>query len=72
MSVKLQALLFTIFQFIFIFIQLKLPLNHTYLQVNTVLSSGCEKLDQILGGGFKTKAITEISGLPGTGKTQIW
>jgi circadian clock protein KaiC len=33
------------------------------------LSSGHERLDQILGGGLPAKAITLVMGLPGSGKT---
>jgi DNA repair protein RadA len=42
------------------------------MQLDYRLKSGSENLDSILNGGFKTKAISEICGLPGSGKTQIW
>ena len=32
----------------------------------------CERLDTILGGGIPVCQITEVSGIPGSGKTQIW
>ncbi|MHA1132321.1 MAG: DNA repair and recombination protein RadA, partial [Candidatus Helarchaeota archaeon] len=35
------------------------------------LTSGCEKLDGILGGGLETRSITEVYGEFRTGKTQI-
>ncbi len=35
------------------------------------LTSGSEALDSLLGGGFETKAITELFGEYGSGKTQI-
>eukprot|EP00887_Chlorella_sp_A99_P007803 scaffold20.g7803.t1 len=35
------------------------------------LSTGCQALDDLLGGGVETKAITEIFGEWRTGKTQI-
>ncbi|XP_059469928.1 DNA repair protein RAD51 homolog 3 [Neocloeon triangulifer] len=35
------------------------------------LKSGSEKLDELLDGGFKPGSLTEISGLPGSGKTQF-
>lgn len=35
------------------------------------LTSGCRALDDILGGGFESRAITEIFGPYGSGKTQI-
>jgi DNA repair protein RadA len=35
------------------------------------LTSGCEKLDAILGGGLETRSITEVFGEFRTGKTQI-
>jgi circadian clock protein KaiC len=35
------------------------------------LSSGQPRLDEILGGGLPTNAITILSGLPGTGKTVL-
>lgn len=31
-----------------------------------------EKLDIALGGGIHTGMLTEICGVPGVGKTQIW
>jgi RecA/RadA recombinase len=35
------------------------------------LSSGCEGLDLLLGGGFEPGIITQIYGEAGTGKTNI-
>lgn len=32
----------------------------------------CEELDIALDGGVKCGQLTEICGLPGTGKTQLW
>jgi DNA repair protein RadA len=34
-------------------------------------STGCQKLDALLGGGIETQAITELIGEYGVGKTQI-
>ncbi|MCX8171015.1 MAG: DNA repair and recombination protein RadA [Candidatus Bathyarchaeota archaeon] len=34
-------------------------------------TTGCKKLDEILGGGIETQAITEFIGEYGSGKTQI-
>jgi predicted ATP-dependent serine protease len=35
------------------------------------LSSGIEKLDHILGGGFPAKRLFLIEGAPGSGKTTL-
>ena len=35
------------------------------------LKSGCENLDELMGGGFETQSITEIYGAFGSGKTQL-
>src|SRR5665648_1033003 len=35
------------------------------------LKSGCENLDELMGGGFETQCITEIYGAFGSGKTQL-
>ncbi len=35
------------------------------------LTTGCKKLDELLGGGVETQAITEFYGEFGTGKSQI-
>ncbi|MCR3884292.1 MAG: DNA repair protein RadB, partial [Methanothrix sp.] len=35
------------------------------------LSSGCDGLDRLLGGGFEPGVITQIYGEAGTGKTNI-
>ncbi|KAG0721068.1 DNA repair protein RAD51 3 [Chionoecetes opilio] len=32
----------------------------------------CKALDTLLGGGIPLQAITEVSGTPGIGKTQVW
>lgn len=32
----------------------------------------CKALDDVLRGGIALQAITEVSGLPGLGKTQMW
>jgi len=34
-------------------------------------SSGCRRIDELLGGGFEGGIITQIYGAPGTGKTNI-
>lgn len=34
-------------------------------------TTGCKKLDEILGGGIETQALTELIGEYGSGKTQI-
>ena len=35
------------------------------------LTSGCQSIDELLGGGFETKSITELYGEFGSGKTQF-
>jgi DNA repair protein RadA len=35
------------------------------------ISTGCKNLDDLLGGGIETKAITEFYGESGSGKTQL-
>ena len=35
------------------------------------LTSGCQSVDELLGGGFETKSITELYGEFGSGKTQF-
>ncbi|KAJ6843199.1 DNA repair protein RAD51-like protein 3 [Iris pallida] len=35
------------------------------------ITTGCEDLDAILGGGIHCKEVTEIGGVPGIGKTQL-
>lgn len=32
----------------------------------------CSALDNILGGGVQLTKITEVCGVPGVGKTQLW
>ncbi|XP_037540374.1 DNA repair protein RAD51 homolog 3-like [Nematolebias whitei] len=32
----------------------------------------CSQLDSALGGGLPVEKITEICGVPGVGKTQLW
>jgi len=34
-------------------------------------TSGCEKLDELLGGGFEAGTVTQIFGEAGSGKTNI-
>jgi DNA-repair protein XRCC3 len=36
-----------------------------------ILKTGCERIDEILRGGIRTKQITEFVGENGTGKTQL-
>ena len=31
-----------------------------------------QRLDEVMGGGVPVAKITEICGVPGTGKTQLW
>lgn len=38
---------------------------------NCKISTGCSKIDDILGGGFRTGTINEIFGESGSGKTQL-
>ncbi|KAG8391649.1 hypothetical protein BUALT_Bualt01G0209300 [Buddleja alternifolia] len=35
------------------------------------ITTSCSDLDEILGGGIRSKEVTEIGGVPGIGKTQI-
>eukprot|EP01023_Acetabularia_acetabulum_P002041 TRINITY_DN10791_c0_g1_i2.p1 TRINITY_DN10791_c0_g1~~TRINITY_DN10791_c0_g1_i2.p1 ORF type:complete len:303 (-),score=33.88 TRINITY_DN10791_c0_g1_i2:272-1180(-) len=35
------------------------------------ISTGCQSIDNILGGGVRSSELTEIIGLPGVGKTQL-
>ncbi|MEA1905367.1 MAG: DNA repair and recombination protein RadB [Euryarchaeota archaeon] len=37
----------------------------------TRLTSGCEVIDDLLGGGFENGVVTQLFGAPGTGKTNI-
>ncbi|HJH32292.1 MAG TPA: DNA repair and recombination protein RadB [Methanosarcinaceae archaeon] len=39
--------------------------------INTQLLSGCQPLDELLGGGFETGVVTQIFGEAGSGKTNI-
>jgi DNA repair protein RadB len=39
--------------------------------IEKLLPSGCEPLDEILGGGFEKGIVTQIFGPAGTGKTNI-
>ena len=32
----------------------------------------CRSIDDVMGGGIPVGKITEIFGVPGTGKTQFW
>lgn len=36
------------------------------------ISTLSRDLDNLLDGGFQAKTITELSGVPGSGKTEIW
>lgn len=36
------------------------------------ISTSCNALDDILGGGITLSKVTEICGCPGAGKTQLW
>jgi len=40
-------------------------------QESQKITTGCEKLDDLLGGGIETRSITEIFGEFATGKTQL-
>ncbi|WOL06313.1 DNA repair protein RAD51 [Canna indica] len=40
-------------------------------QMQRHITTGCEELDAILGGGIHCKEVTEIGGVPGIGKTQL-
>ena len=35
------------------------------------LSSGCKKIDRLLGGGLLVPGLTEIGGMSAAGKTQL-
>ncbi|XP_054258611.1 DNA repair protein RAD51 homolog 4 [Macrosteles quadrilineatus] len=53
-----------------------LPVNgaSAYQQLlanSALISSGIEKLDELLGGGFLTGTVTELCGVSGDGKTQL-
>jgi len=37
----------------------------------TRLTSGCEAIDDLLGGGFETGVVTQLFGAPGSGKTNM-
>ncbi|XP_008778665.2 DNA repair protein RAD51 homolog 3 isoform X2 [Phoenix dactylifera] len=40
-------------------------------QMQKHITTGCENLDTILGGGIHCKEVTEVGGVPGIGKTQL-
>lgn len=40
-------------------------------KINAQLPSGCQPLDELLGGGFETGVVTQIFGEAGSGKTNI-
>ena len=40
-------------------------------KIRALLPSGCEPLDNLLGGGFEPGVVTQIFGEPGSGKTNI-
>ncbi|XP_078167017.1 RAS associated with diabetes protein 51C [Carex rostrata] len=40
-------------------------------QMQRHISTGCNDLDTILGGGIHCKEVTEVGGVPGIGKTQL-
>lgn len=35
------------------------------------ISTGCEPVDELLGGGFERKAVTQVYGQPAAGKTNV-
>jgi DNA repair protein RadB len=39
--------------------------------VTPPVSTGCEPIDELLGGGFERKAVTQVYGQPAAGKTNI-
>jgi DNA repair protein RadA len=47
--------------------------THYYNRRNSIerLSTGSKNIDEILGGGVETKAVTEFYGAPNSGKTQV-
>ena len=45
--------------------------NASDLPVNSLVSSGCEKVDAVLGGGFRGGQVYEVAGAAGNGKTQL-
>ena len=51
----------------------KLPIKELkeFERVSERITTGCKALDEMLGGGVETGAITELVGEFGTGKTQI-
>ncbi|XP_073106355.1 DNA repair protein RAD51 homolog 3 isoform X2 [Elaeis guineensis] len=40
-------------------------------QMQKRITTGCDDLDTILGGGIHCKEVTEVGGVPGIGKTQL-
>ncbi|MCK5723178.1 MAG: PhoH family protein, partial [Gammaproteobacteria bacterium] len=40
-------------------------------KINAQMPSGCQPLDELLGGGFETGVVTQIFGEAGSGKTNI-
>jgi len=41
------------------------------MQLPTKYSSGCESIDELLGGGFESGTVTQLYGEAGSGKTNI-
>ena len=44
---------------------------HGRVRAHLSLCAGCDSVDDILGGGLRQGQVTEFTGEPGTGKTQI-
>ena len=48
-------------------------LEHLQLEQSlSAIVTFSEQLDEMLGGGIPLCRVTEISGVPGIGKTQLW
>ena len=48
-----------------------LQLLHAQISCSQI-TSFCEQLDSVLGGGISLGTLSEISGIAGVGKTQLW
>jgi RecA/RadA recombinase len=46
-------------------------LDDEYATSNDVIVTFCQAIDNLLGGGIVLGQVTEIAGMPGTGKTQL-